>query len=285
MNAATQNFETIIYSYTDCRECLTEIKNNLSKQGDRPITYTLLASETGLSSRTKLKKMFKGELVLPKKVLEKLGDFFGLTRQQKHYLDMLRLFNATENSEKASSLYDKILAMKKKHGPPSIDHKLSEVQLKLLDKWYYLPILTYLGMTKSSSDTLDIMKAFMGQISHEDVISTIKTLVEIDLLEYSPTGNLIKKYDHVSILDGLPRPLVKKFHSMMITKAHDSITGMPMDKRYLMSSTLSVKSCFLPEIKQKISKFILKLNSDYSVNDGNSLYQVNIQLFNLANLD
>jgi hypothetical protein len=40
----------------------------------------------------------------------------------------------------------------------------------------------------------------------------------------------------------------------------------------------------VPEIKDRIEKFITKLHNDYAVKDADSLYQINTQLFNLARI-
>ena len=226
--------------------------------------------------------MFKGEIPLTKSGMENLCKHFGLSKTESTYLDMLRLFNESRDSDMALSIYNKIIDLRKKHGPKQENHELEETQLRLLEKWYYLPILSYIGLKGASSDVLAIVKAFKGQITVEEASEAIRILVDIKLLRYTDEGVIENTHDSVSLLDGIPRQLVKKFHSHMINKAHDAISGMPQEKRYLMSSTINVKSSMLPEIKKKISKFMVEICRDYSVDDADSIYQLNTQFFNLA---
>jgi uncharacterized protein (TIGR02147 family) len=272
-----------IFHYTNHTEYLLRLKESENLAGKK-ITYEELAKYAGLNSRTKIKKMLKGELKIPKKVLSSLSEYFNLNNEEKKYLDLLRVFNDATDTEMSVAFYEKILSIRKKNLPNIQTSELNQKQLRLLEEWYYLPLLSFIGLEKSSADIFIILKAFRGQLTSEQISKGIRTLIEINLLKYTPEGTLVKVNESVSLLDGLPRALVKKFHQMMIQKAQDSIYGIPEDKRQLLSATLTVKEAMVPEIKDRIEKFITKLHNDYAVKDADSLYQINTQLFNLARI-
>ena|GEM_PF-3938734 len=270
-----------IYHYTTHYEFLMKLKADENLAG-RKLTYEDLAFSSGVNSRTKIKKMLKGELKVPKKVLNSLSDYFKLDNEQKRYLDLLRVFHDATDSEVSVALYQKVLTMRKKHIQEHKVNDLNEKQLKLLEEWYYLPLLSFIGLEKGSTDIFEIMKSFKGQLTTEQISKGIRILIEIDLLKYTSDGTLVKVSESISLLDGLPRILVKKFHQMMIQKAEESIFGIPEDKRHLLSATLTIKETMIPEVKEQIESFVTKLHSDYAVKDADSLYQLNTQLFNLA---
>ncbi len=265
-----------VYRYTDSLAFINDAKERLNK------TYSSLAEELGISSRTKIKKIFKGGMSIPKQTLQQLGEKFGLDKNELTYLDSLRVFNQTEDAETAVTLFAKLVHFRKKHHIEYDNHELDQTQLTLLKKWYYLPILYFLGIKKVDPTPFSIVKGFHGKLSMDEVQDAITVLLDINLVKYTPEGKLIPVHQSVNLLDGIPRPLIKRFHSMMIKKAEESVYGLPINKRYLMSATINIEKNMIPKIQERILKFIVDLDEDFSSNDANSIYQANIQLFNIA---
>ena len=71
---------------------------------------------------------------------------------------------------------------------------------------------------------------------------------------------------------------------MMIQQALDSVTGLPEDRRFLMGLSLPVREDMIPILQKRITDFMTCLNQEFSAADGNALYQVNLQLFNIARI-
>jgi len=270
------NSEQTVYRYTDLLAFLEDAKDRQQK------TYSSLADELGISSRTKIKKMFKGEVAIPQKTLKELGEKLGLLKDEITYLDTLRVFNQTNDPEMAVTLFGKMVALRKKNRVDYNEHALDERQHRLLEKWFYLPVLYFLALKGVDSDPFGVARAFHGKLTLDEVNEALKLLLEINLIEYTPTGRLVPVHENVNLLDGIPRPLVKRFHSMMIEQAQDAIFNQPIDKRYLMSSTLNVKKEMLPKLREKIREFMIELDRDFTSPDADTIYQANIQLFNMA---
>jgi len=142
----------------------------------------------------------------------------------------------------------------RKSGPGESGDALEERQHKLLEKWYYLPVLYFLALKGVDSDPFGVAKAFHGKLSLDEVNESLKLLLDINLVKYTPEGKLVPVHENVNLLDGIPRPLVKRFHCMMIEQAKEAVYNQPVDKRYLMSATLNVKKEMLPKIQEKIRK-------------------------------
>ncbi|MCK5073417.1 MAG: TIGR02147 family protein [Bacteriovoracaceae bacterium] len=277
--SCTSIIEDTVYGYSDHLEFFQDRKDQLNAMREK-VTFLSIAETIGISSRTKMKRIFKGDMKMSKNVLSSLGIFFGLKQKEIDYLELLRVFAENDNIDKAMVVYDKIIKIKKKNSENDVS--LNETQLKMLDQWYYAPIYTYLGMSNISCDLIDIASAFHRKLSVEQVREAIEVLITIKVLKYTENGKIVPVNSSINILDGLPRPLVKKFHIMMIEQAKKSVMGMPKEKRFLMSATLSMKQIMVPVLKKKIQEFIVKIYNDFSVEDGNTIYQINSQLFNLA---
>jgi len=272
-----------IFSYTQYGDYLIDMKEFL-KQNQKPMSFSELGEAIGPISRTKAKKIFRGESPMSKNVLEKIATLLHLTTIEIQFLDLLRKYSHTKDADTAVELFKKITDFKKKHVEKNKTLELTDKQFILLEDWFYIPILQYIDLKNASATPIGIVQAFKGKLTLDQVEQGINKLKEAGLLAITANGTLKKSFEIMTLLDGLPRPLVKKYHKMMIEKALDSIYGMPMDKRAVMSTTINIRQEMVPEIKQKISQFILKLNEDYTVPDANAIYQVNLQIFNILSL-
>lgn len=83
-----------LFSHSELLPCLQVLKENAGE-----ITYQALAERAQVGSRTKMKKIFKGELQIPKLALERLGETFGLNKEERCYLELLRNFEQASDPE------------------------------------------------------------------------------------------------------------------------------------------------------------------------------------------
>lgn len=275
------NHPVTVYTYTDIKSYLHDFKEAITTDG-APESFEAIAKRLGLSSRTKAKKIFKGALPMSKRVLDEFATNYQLAASEKAYLDLLRKFEEVVEPELALVLYRKILEFRRKHLPEENRHELTEQQLDLLKRWYYLPVLSYFDLSQASGDPGEIVKAFRGKLSPEEAVDALECLTRIGLLIREESGKLKKSHAHVSLLDGLPRSLVKGFHKMMIERALDSVYGMPQEKRYLVGATIPIRASVMPVLKKRISDFVLELNREFSAPDADSVYHFSTQLFHLA---
>ena len=124
--------------------------------------------------------------------------------------------------------------------------------------------------------------AFKGQITHSEIEESLKVLQEIDLIEVTKDGNYKKPKGQVTLLDNMPRAVVKKFHALMIERSQKAVYGIPFEQRYLMASTIPVKKSLIPVINQRIAEFVNQLDKEFSVSGADAIYQLNLQFFHVA---
>jgi uncharacterized protein (TIGR02147 family) len=253
----------------------------MESKGEK-LSYSSLAAIANLGSRTKMKKILKGEMQMPKHSLTKLARYFSLDCHQVKYLETIRLLNLQTEPEAIICLHEKAMELKTKHDATYNQHKLSNLQVKLLKKWYYLPLLSYFKLESSSCDPAAIRNAFHGKITIEQITEAIDVLLELNLISINTDGELKTINDSVTLLDGIPRALIKKFHHDMIEKAKETIYNVPVDKRYLISTSLNIDESDLDLIQTKINSFFLGLEKEFSNKQGKLIHQMNLQLFNIC---
>lgn len=273
------NFE--VYSFDETTAFLKEFKSRLEREAPARSTYQTLAEELDMGSRTQARKVFKGDLKIAKKSLLALGGAFGFDKQQIAYLDLLRQFEQSKDPDVSIGIYKKVVQLRKRNSS-SDAYELTEAQLKLLDNWYHIHILYYFDLLGAASNAEDIYLAFKGQITHSEIEESLRVLQEIDLVEVTKDGNYKKTKGQVTLLDNLPRAVVKKFHAMMIERSQKAVYGIPFEQRYLMASTIPVKKSSVAIINQRIAEFVNQLDKEFSVAGADAIYQLNLQFFHVA---
>jgi hypothetical protein len=113
-----------------------------------------------VDSRTKVKRMFKGSIPMPKNVLDRLGERLELSAEEVSYLNLLRNFEQINDPEIAVGHYEAILAYRKRHLKLSESHPLEATQLKLLKNWFTMPVLYSFDLLGARPDELSIAQAF-----------------------------------------------------------------------------------------------------------------------------
>ena len=271
-----------VYHYTDLAECLCGLKNFRARKNRAEAAFTALAEKLGAGSRTEVKKIFKGGVPVPKATLVRIAEVFELGPDESDYLELLRRFQLSQEPNTAMALFKKIQEMRSRHLHITHSHVLSETQLEVLESWYTLPLLFYLDLKDHSHDPDVISRHFGGKISPDQVTTSFRKLERVNLIRRYEDGRWVKTEHSVAILDHLPRPMVKRFHQMMIERSLESVQGLPPERRHLMGLSIAVKKDQLELLKKRISDFMVCLDQEFSSSEADQLYQLNLQLFNLA---
>ncbi|MGE3609487.1 MAG: TIGR02147 family protein [Bacteriovoracaceae bacterium] len=268
----------IIYHYYDQTQFLRALKGPLDES--ESFSYQSIADSMPDMTRSKVKKFFQGKLSLSKVKQNELLELIGLQKEEIEFFELLRRFNEAKNTEMAFGLYKKIVDWRK--DKVALDTaQLDVMKLKVYEKWSTLPLLYYFDMKGASTNPEQIFRDFKGTIGIEEIQEGLSLLIELGLIEIK--DQFVKKtVKSTAILDGVPRPLIKKFHHEMLSKAIHSVYHLPQEKRFHLGLTISVNNETLPLLKERMTQFIQQLNDEFSSQSGDSLYQVGLHFHNLA---
>lgn len=97
----------------------------------------------------------------------------------------------------------------------------------------------------------------------------------------SKRGRYQRKTKHYQIKD-ISSLAIREHHHQSLDLAHRAIDEQALEKREFGSSTMAINSEDLPTIKEKIKKFREKIIKEYSVENGNAIYKLSTQLFELG---
>jgi uncharacterized protein (TIGR02147 family) len=268
--------QTNIYTFTELPGFLQSLKDE-----NPSLSYDALSQKLHLKSRTMAKKIFKGQTAFPKSLVDSFCEVFNLDFDQKNYFELLRAFSFSSKSDNVVALYQKMLFERNKHLKITYS-ELTESELKIVEKWYLLPLLYYFRLKGSRHDPWEIRKDFSSQISEEDIIQGVENLKNLGFVR-EENGKLMSTEKEIVLFDGLPRALVRNFHESMIERALKSVQHQDVDQRYLLSASLNLRSKDIPLAKERIESFFKSLNEEFCFNpDADEVRQLNIQFFSLA---
>ncbi len=272
----------LVYNYTDTSQFLNDFKEYLSSTGISKVTYSYLGEKLGMGTRTKVKKYFKGEVPLSKTVFDHLKADYKYSEEDIDYLNLLKKFEHSKDPKLCLKIYKKLIDIRESKQPNFSSRKMDETELSLLDKWHHIVILYFFDINQKKASADVIARAFKGQLNNDEIdeslslLSDLKLIKKIDQIQYQKTTA------GLDLLDNLPRPIVKKFHSMMIERSLKAVYGIPFEKRYLMALTLPIKSEDRKLADKRIIEFISSMNKEFASSDADNLYQLNLQFFHLA---
>ena len=274
-----------VFFYTDHQKYLYDLKEHYNQTDEK----SSLGSYAGISqllsgsnTRTKVKKMFTGESTISQKALLKLVDIYNLNKEEIEYVNYLRKFQEVKDADNAVAIYSKVVQARKKHVDKATQ-LLDGAKIKIYENWYLLPLMFYFDLKDADLNIKNIEAAFFKKLTQEEIEKGIQTLCDLKLIAVLD-GKIIREKKFFALIGGVPSPLIKKFHYDMGKKGLHSIYNTPFEKRHLSALTLPVETKKLPLIQEKISRFLMQLNEEFETTEGDGVYQLNMQLFSLAEL-
>ncbi len=200
-----------------------------------------------------------------------------LTETEARYFDMLVLFsNARTNEEKI--FYEKILSSlrpDRQFSCLSLDH------FRIVSDWYHLAIVEMTQLKGFKADPHWIRLRLGGNVNEGQVSEAIERLVRVGLLERTPDGELKKRDAYYSTTTDLPHEAIRSYHGQMIRKALDALETQPVQERDITGHIMTISRDKLPEAKQMIREFRRRLAEFLETSNGDAVYHLNVQLFNV----
>lgn len=199
------------------------------------------------------------------------------SENEGRYFDMLVLFqNASTVDEK--NFYEGILASLK---PDQRFSTLELDRLNIIAEWYHSAILEMTYLKGFKSDPHWISQKLGSGVNEAQVRAAVDRLLRLGLLERNKQGKLVRTDALLATPTDIPDKSLKKHHTEMMTKAIEALEKQAVGKRDITSFTFAIDTRKMPEAKKMIRDFRRKLAAFLETPNGESVYQLNIQLFDL----
>lgn len=232
-----------------------------------------LSMEPGQLSRV-LNRKKNISLPTARLVAEKL---FLEEKRKNLFLDLVE-YNLAKREQAKEMAYQRIA--RKLKGRPEINLQLEKVEV--IATWYHLPILELVDVLGSEFKSSKV--AFFLGLPEIEARCAIDRLVSVGLLAKNEDGYQ-RTHAVLNTPTDIPSKFIRKFHQQMIQKALASVEEQSVNDRYLRGKTLSIAKQDLPKFKELVEEFMAQVSelNDASKRAKNSVYQINLQMFDLKN--
>jgi len=279
LGSLSMNTAVPIHQLTDYRSFLiahAEDKKNLNPHW----TYGSWAQQLGLKTTSSITKIIKGEREPGSEVTQKLISYFKFNSGQAQYFeDLVRLHKIKKDPRLSVLLMEK---MAKDHPNGSI-RILDNKTFSIISHWYYLTIREMVRLDQFFEDPKWISKKLHFKVAPKDIKYATKVLLEVGLLKRDKNGALnISQEGRIKTSDDIASEAIKRYHEQMLENAKHVLRNTDVNKREYSSATLALKTSNLSQAKEFVREFKNKFSKTFEEEKGDSVYQIQIQLFPLT---
>lgn len=272
-NDIFENFN--IYQLDTCRDFLKYIINANGRyvKGNG---LTELALALGYKSPSTLSMVLTGERLPTKRLIKSLQSHFGLSKNHYDYLVLL-----LEKEKLYLKGLDNYEAMQK------IGHYRDAANVDMVDleafdsisKWYYLAIKNLLSLTNDHSPQ-NLAWLLKSRVKPHQVQEALEALTRLKIIEkHGDQYHVVSKPFRTE--NNITSYAIRKYHEGMINEALNALNNERTTDRYISGLTVKIDKNKKDQAIEDIKHFLEHFNEKYASSNGESLEQLNIQLFSL----
>lgn len=267
-----------IRKFTDYRSFLLAHVQDM-KQSKPDWSYGSWAKRLGLKTTSSITKILDGDRDPGPQISEQMVRYFDFKDKDAQYFrDLISLSKLRKNPRLGVLLLEK---MSKEH-PNSMQRLLDSKTFSVISNWYYLPLREMTRMKSFREDADLIAKQFRFKITAREVTKAIQVMIELGLLSRDSNGTLHVAEGRITTGDDIADEGIKRYHEQMLENAKTAIRETLVDEREFGASSLVIQSRNLPKAKQLIREFKSNFARLMEEEDGDAVYQIQIQLFPLT---
>ena len=272
----------IVFSYLGYREYLEDVYQWINKDVGK-MSYRQFSQILGFSLTNIIGLIIKGKRPLTCKAALRITNALNLTGKQKTYFEALVAYHNLRDLSKKEDLFKTILSIK----TDSLSSEKIKEHLEFYSEWYHSAIFELLALPTSVHEHTWIAKHLNPRIRPEMARESLELMESLGLIRFDQE---IKRYVRTDIRvttgDEIASIALIRYHQKFIEIARESVTGTDSRMRDISSITISIPKDTLPKIKDEISglrKRLLLLSEQSK--DRDSVYQLNLQLFPIINME
>lgn len=159
---------------------------------------------------------------------------------------------------------------------------LSMEGFKFISDWIYFPILSTMELDDYDG-TIDFIQKRMG-LELKEIEEAIKTLLKLDIIDLKDSKFIVSGEMFTTTHD-IGSQALKKFHKQHLRKAIEALDHVKVEDRDITTMTMAIDKKKLPEAKEMIKNFRRSLCKLLEKDVKNEVYNLNIQLIPLTDLE
>lgn len=270
--------EISVFEYKNYRDYLRAFAEH-KKCNDAHWSYGAWARMLGVQSTTAITMVINGQRHPGEKLIQKLVDYFNFEPNESAYFqNLVHLAKNDDQSHLKSILKKELISIAKRKPLKAMDYK----KFEFISNWYFLAIrqLTRLKCFKATPGA--IKKALRFEIPEEQVQQALDTMKYLGMVTLNKEGEASASDGVISTGNDIARDAIKIYHQQNLEMASSALTSFKVKEREFTSLTLPIKKSNIPKAKELIRRFIDEFDEIIEDESGDSVYQLNLQFFPVA---
>jgi uncharacterized protein (TIGR02147 family) len=268
-----------IFDFSDYKEFLKYRINQklLNKFGKKTTNISGIANDLGYSTPSLLSMVVNGKRAPSKKFCDTLANSWKFTLKESEYFRLLiELDRCKLKGEDAKETIDRIKRLTRN----KTIHSFTDQDFSIIREWHYLVIRQLVSSKSFREDPHWISKSLNKKITPSQAQYALTRLEEMKIISRSvETGKLYVANHSTQTTHEIPSASIRLHHSEMLKRASEALEERLVVERFFNSLTINFDLKRLPEIKKRLGEFVRCIDEEFSSNDANSIYQLNLQFF------
>ncbi len=203
-----------------------------------------------------------------------------LEADELNYFHHLAKIGLTEDIDEKTNLRTLLGQLKR----DKENHQLSNKDLDAFSRWETIALFEALQLKGFKYEADYLHRLFKKRIPAQDLIFMVQHLVRRGLLEHTD-GELKRSVSTVKSTCDVPSDQLRSLHKQFLEEAIKNIETTDVKFRDFNSYTMCVKKDKIPEAKKLIRDFKSKMAQLFETSAGDTIYQLNVQLFPILGED
>lgn len=264
-----------IYTYESYRKFVEDFLNYF-KRTKRAFSIRNFTKQSGFSSPSFYQSIIQGRRNISDESSLKVGQAFGLNKEEQKFFDLLIQFEQASNDEEANQTYEKLT----KNRNFQKYHTLRKAQYEYFSKWYYPVIREMVALDNFKEDYDWIAQLFEPALDRINVQQCIDHLEKIGLLTRDENGKLRQSSAKLTTGSKVDSLLISRYHEKTLERAQQAIYDLKTEDRELRGIVLACPEEAMEKLVQKVEEFRKSILEDFGelLPGSNKIFQIGIQV-------
>lgn len=244
-----------IFKHYDPIEFIAELIGFL-KTTKNQFNLNILSKKTGLSI-SNISMILNKQRPLTEKSFQKLVPMLSLSKDEKNYLNHLRLINQSDDQSIRIDSLNQIIKIAKAKQANSKDLMVFEY----LTSWYNVAIYEMVNLIEFNMDPVWIQQRLIKRVSISEIERSIQFLKDHRFIGQDQNNKWVQLKQDLNCQGGIYRLSLGEFHRQIFELAHASIESVSREDRFIMGQTMALSAQDFENLKKIIQEAVSNMNA------------------------
>ena len=268
-----------IYQFSDYREFLKDRYRQL-KEADPIFSFRNFSKAAGFGSPNYLKLVMDGKRNLSAEAIGKFAKGLRLDAHESEYFRYTVEYNQCESEPKKRVYEAKLLYLRELFKVKTLIPELYDYY----HEWYHAAIREVIRNGECKNNPSDLGQHLVPTVGEEQVAASIALLKKLNFITEGTDG-ILNSVDNVEVDSSQASLAQKVYYEQMAELAAQSLYTQGPETQDFEAITLSIPPERVCELRSEIHSWLERLGAKSSHTPGDSVYQLNVQLFAMSRVN